>query len=98
MANYQRVSVQSLRYSAVITDPVEFDIASGTVIVDYTDAAFYYIDVLNPSATPFVLNANQVHLSNNLQVNADYNVIGTIYTEDSDIYGTGDIYGSGDVV
>lgn len=96
--NLQRVSVQSLRYSAIITDPVEFNIASGTVIVDYTNDAFYYIDVLNPSSSPFVLAANQVHLCNNLQVNADYNVIGTIYTESTDIYGSGDLYGSGDIV
>ena len=96
--NLQRVSVQSLRYSAIITDPVEFDIATGTVVVDYTDDALYYIDALNPSNTPFILALNQVHLCNNLQVNADYNIIGTIYTEDTDIYGSGDLFGSGDIV
>lgn len=96
--NLQRVSVQSLRYSAIITDPVQFDIATGTVVVDYTDDAFYYIDVLNPSDTPFTLALNQVHLCNNLQVNADYNIIGTVYTESTDIYGSGNLYGSGDIV
>lgn len=75
-----------------------FDISTGTIIVDYTDDAVYYIDALNPSSSPFVLAINQVHLCNNLQINADYNVIGTIYTESSDIYGSGDLYGSGDVV
>lgn len=96
--NLQRISVQSLRYSAIITDPVVFDIASGTVIVDYTDKALYFIEALNPSDSPFVLNANQVHLSNDLLINADYNIIGTIYTEGTDICGSGDLYGSGDIV
>jgi hypothetical protein len=98
MANYRRVSAQILRYSTIITDPVEFDVASGTVVVDYTDAAFYIINDLNPSDTPFVLATNQVHVSNNLQINSNYDLRGTIYTEDSDIYGSGEIYGTGDIV
>lgn len=94
----QRVSVQSLRYSAIITNPVFFDLSTGTILVDYTDEAVYYIDVLELTSNPFTLQSNQVHMSNNLQINADYNVIGTIYTEGTDIYGSGDLYGSGDIV
>lgn len=94
----QRISTQSLGYSVIVTNPYFFDVAMGTIIVDYTDDAVYYIDALNPSNSLFILAANQIHVCNNLQINADYNVIGTIYSEGTDIYGSGDLFGSGDVV
>jgi len=95
----QRASVQSLRYSAIITNPVSFDPNTGSLFINYTNSGVYYIvDILNPSDSPFILAANQVHLCNNLQINADYNIIGSIFTEATDIYGTGSLFGTGDVL
>ena len=105
MANYQRVNAQSLQYSAIITDPVSVDLSTGTVIVDYTDEAFYYIDVAVLNTGTFTLQNNQIHASGDLEINNTYVLnktsptgLATIFTEGTAIHGTGTIYGTGDIV
>jgi hypothetical protein len=105
MANYQQVSAEFLQYSAIITDPVSVDLSTGTVIVDYTDEAFYAIDVALLNTGTFTLQNNQIHVSSDLEINNTYILnktsptgLASIFTEGTPIYGTGTIYGTGDIV